>query len=284
MHVNLSKTIRKLSNAVIDNKGRCLTQYSFKCHPWCCQWLTLCIGTLFLFYDANAFANLEYSSGIGLTQSRVVVTETDKGGTLATVNNNTKTTYLVQSRVLSADGTTGYPLYMDDNVLQPFIVTPPLARLASGARQDLRILKRPTDALPSDRESLFFLLMKAIPSASEDNNASQRPQIAIEQYVKLFYRPSELNKMAIFDGEVTGKLHFSVSNHQLLVNNQSSFYITFGVLKVNNTPIVGDALRRMVPPHGTQSYPLSADKAGGKVTWQIIDEFGLVTDENTQTL
>lgn len=224
--------------------------------------------------------------GFGLNTSRVVVMGNARGGTLVTALNNSTTVYLVQSRVLPADGLSGYPLYQAKTKV-PFLVTPPLSRMEANSQLPLRILNTPDNGLPQDRESLFFLQARAIPSVTpRDSKAGGGPQVvmALEQYVKLFYRPAGLSPTAIFDDEVAPELRFARVNNRLQVTNPTPYHITFGLLTVNGKSVDAAALRRMVPPKGQQDYPLPAGVAGGQVAWQIIDEFGLMPGKQTRAL
>jgi P pilus assembly chaperone PapD len=53
----------------------------------------------------------------------------------------------------------------------PFIITPPLYRLDGGQKNIERIVM--TGSLPQEQESLFWLNIKAIPSASKQMNSLQ---------------------------------------------------------------------------------------------------------------
>lgn len=240
-------------------------------------------------------ARAEGYPGFGLNTSRVVVMGDAKGGTVVTALNNSDNVYLVQSRVFQPDGLGGYPLYKG-GATPPFMVTPPLGRMGPNSRLPLRILTTPGNGLPKDRESLFFLLAKAIPAVDAEDEkgkekgpakaVSEKPRVvvALEQYVKLFYRPVGLKPHAIFDGEVAQTLHFARKGDQLQVTNPTPYHITFGVLTVNGKPVPAAAMRRMVPPKGQQGYPLPPGVTGGTVAWQIIDEFGLMPAKQTQPL
>lgn len=244
-------------------------------------------------------ARAEGYPGFGLNASRVVVMGDAKGGATITALNNSDNVYLVQSRIFPAQGLTGYPVDKrpDDSVVTPFLVTPPLQRMGPQSRLPLRILVTPQHTLPEDRESLFFLSAKAIPSVSPPDavagkkaggagsiSSSARVVMALQQFIKLYYRPAGLKPHAIFDGDVAQHLTMRLSGTRLHVDNPTPYYITFGVLKVNGKPVDQTALRVLTPPKGGQDYPLPAGVTRGTVEWQVIDEFGLVTQVQTQTL
>jgi fimbrial chaperone protein len=233
--------------------------------------------------------------GFGLSASRVVVMEGDAGSGQVVAMNNSDNIYLAQSRVWPADGVTGYPLTRegDKKTAVPFLVTPPLKRLDSWSTLQLRIMVMPDNHLPADRESLFFLSSRAIPSEPapvkgvRDDETKARVSMALQNFIKLYYRPKGLGAHAIFDGAVAGKVRMSRGpDNRLRVTNPTPYYLTFGVLTVNGRALDADARRVMVPPLGTQEYvmPAGAGVKGAAVKWRLIDEFGLVTDEQQQTL
>lgn len=84
--------------------------------------------------------------------------------------------YLIQSRVDMPEGVSGRA---------PFVITPPLFRLDAKQNNILRVV-RAGGALPGDKESLFWLNVKAIPSAEKKENTLQ---IAIKTRIKLIFSP-----------------------------------------------------------------------------------------------
>lgn len=233
--------------------------------------------------------NAQGLKGFGLDRSRVVIMENVKGGAEVGVINNSENVYLLQSRTFIADGDSGLPLHKSTDK-PPFIVTPPLSRLDKNSSQSLRIFVTPNNNMPTDRESLFYLMAKAIPSNPEkiesDKYSVKKPQLllALEQYVKLYYRPASLNAHAILDGEVSGKLRFSLKNGRLHVLNPTPYYITFGLLEVNGKTVESSEMRKMVSPKSQQDYLVPAGSRGGSVEWQIINEFGSMTDKASQEI
>ncbi|WP_232729378.1 fimbria/pilus periplasmic chaperone, partial [Providencia rettgeri] len=118
------------------------------------------------------------------------------------LTNNAETAYLVQSWIRPWD--------TQDSAVKvaspaPFLVTPPLQRLSGKETLALRI-RLTRNELPTDRESLFALMVKAIPSQSVNEASIQgnavsgaRLVLAVETHLKLFYRPEGLKAEAIRD-------------------------------------------------------------------------------------
>lgn len=238
--------------------------------------------------SAYAQSNTRFP-GFGLSLSRVVVAADDRSSGQVYAVNNSENVYLVQSRIWPADGVTGYAVADKPGATRaavPFLVTPPLKRIERNGVLPLRILATPqVAALPKDRESLFFLSSKAIPSQPTGKTATKDTaekgaslSLALQSYIKLFYRPSGLGAHAIFDGGVAKQLTFRRDGDRLKVTNPTPYHITFGLLTVAGKPVDAESRRAMVPPMGSHDYPVPAGTPSGEVTWQVIDEFGLMTE------
>ena len=241
----------------------------------------LMLGSLLMLHALTAHA----AGGFGFDRTRVVVMAGSRGGTLITAINGTNTLYLLQSRVEPADGATGLPLEgKEARDGLPFLVTPPLERVLPQTRLPLRILEKPGHALASDREALFFISVKAIPAgaAPEGGGEGMRLMLALQQTVKLFWRPKGLTEDAIYKGEVSPQLKMRVSGTTLQVTNPTPYFITFRELTVGGKSLDTYTLRAMVPPKGTQTYALPAGAAGTSVTWTITDEYGNPTKVQEQ--
>ncbi|CAI1949725.1 Chaperone protein fimC precursor [Serratia fonticola] len=241
----------------------------------------LCSLLLLVFFGAQA-APAE-QNGISFYVLRVIYPESAQKGVTLTAYNKSAHPYLMQSWVRPVDRLTG-DVELSDGGQQktPFIVTPPLQRLEANDELTLRI-RRNGDPLPEDRESVFYISMRAIPATSKPGVTSSSSQMAITvvSNIKLFYRPQGLEKRAIEN--VAPKLHFRRVGNELIAENPTPYWLTFSRLKVGATELDKPLLRLMVPPKGQQRYPLpKATK--GDVTWQLIDEDGWDTPINQQVL
>ncbi|HGM5491184.1 TPA: molecular chaperone [Serratia fonticola] len=223
------------------------------------------------------------SAGISFYVLRVIYPESANKGVTLTIHNKSAAPYLMQSWVRPVDQRTGdVELSPSRQTKAPFIVTPPLERLEAEGELTLRI-RRNGDVLPSDRESVFFISMKAIPASRKTVPAQRFGQMAITvvSNMKLFYRPDGLSKRAIAD--VAPELRFRRAGNELIAENPTPYWLTFSRLKVGTTVLDKLALRLMVPPKGQQRYPLPAT-AEGNVEWQLIDEDGWDTLISQQAL
>ena len=146
----------------------------------------------------------------------------------------------------------------------PFIITPPLYRLDGGQKNVERIVM--TGALPQDRESLFWLNIKAIPSASTQMNALQ---IAVKTRIKLIYRPAELH--ASTPDEQASQLRWRRTGNELQVNNPTAYVINFNEITLGGKKIDDVSY---VLPGGSVRFTLPQGASGSVLTFKVINDFG----------
>ncbi len=227
-----------------------------------------CLTTLAaIVFTAGVMAS---EGGVSIGQTRVLF-EGSRKSEKVTVTNHSGRVYLINSRVLSM------PDRMDSETDSlPFMVTPPLFRLESGSRNTLLVVRNDTSALPSDRESVFYLSVLAIPAVSKpsDNDGADymmqpRMSVGIRSVIKLFYRPSEL---PITAAEAQEKLHFTVKDGMLHVENTTPYYLTLAELLTDGTPVDVREQNPMIPPYTGRDYRMKGRVS--EVSWSVIDDYG----------
>ena len=236
------------------------------------------IGLLFILVCTATFANESVQTGISFNVLRVVYPQSEKNGVIFKVNNNSAQPYLMQAWVRPVDLQTG-DVVLDNGKKAPFIVTPPLERFESNSQLVLRI-RRAGGELPVDRESVFFLSIKAIPS-QQKVQIPGRIAVTVVSNIKLFWRPEGLKKQAVADSAPL--LRFQRNGDTLIASNPTPYWLTFSSLKVGEAALDKPALRLMVPPKGQQHYKLPS-AATGRVEWRLIDEDGWDTPSAYQNL
>lgn len=221
--------------------------------------------------------------GISFYVLRVIYPETEKKGVSLTAYNKSAAAYLMQSWIQPVDPDTGdVTMTTTDQVTMPLIVTPPLARLEANGELTLRI-RRNGEPLPTDRESVFFISMKAIPAQQEKdkNGAAGQMALTVVSNMKVFFRPEGLAKRAV--ANVAAQLSFRREGNVLIATNPTPYWMTFSRLHIGATEMDKAQLRLMVPPKGQRQYRLP-EGASGKVSWQLIDEDGWNTPFQHQNL
>lgn len=194
------------------------------------------------------------NAGVVIGGTRVIYDGNKKEATLS-VNNPDNTPYLIQSWIETLNG---------GAEKAPFVITPPLYRLDHGQQNVERIIM--AGALPQDKESLYWLNIKSIPSAPRKDNTLQ---IAIKTRIKLIYRPAALKGTA--PEEVADKLTWSVAGNQLQVTNPTNYVMNFNEVTVNGKKLDDVTF---VMPGSSARFNLPQGVHGGAMTFTIINDYG----------
>ena len=205
-------------------------------------------------------------AGVALGATRVISPAGQKQVQLGVTNNDDNSTYLIQSWVENADGG------KDGR----FVITPPLFAMQGKKENTLRIIDATNKQLPQDRESLFWINVKAIPSMDKSKLSDNTLQLAIISRIKLYYRPA---KLALPPDQAVEKLSFSRSGSSLTLTNPTPYYLTVTELNAG-TRVLENAL---VPPMGKTSVKLPPD-AGSNITYRTINDYGALTPKMTGVL
>jgi P pilus assembly protein, chaperone PapD len=205
------------------------------------------------------------SAGVVVGATRVVFKADKREAELSVDNPTQSVPYLIQSWVDNyAEG---------DSTKVPFTITPPLFRLDAGQENILRIIPVAAN-LPQDRESVFWLNVKSIPSSSKSDQ--NQLQITVKTRIKLFWRPTTLTADAAM--KAYKALTFRRQGEGIEVSNPTPYYVSFYSI-TSGGKTVTDA--GMVAPHGTLKVNAPA---GGQVKWKAIDDFGGITEEARMSL
>lgn len=199
------------------------------------------------------------SGGIALGATRVIYPAEAKQVSLSINNSDGKERYLVNSWVENNSGAKD----------KRFIVTPPLFVSEPKSENMLRIIYV-GPPLPSDRETIFWMNVKAIPSVDKDSlDGSNVLQLAILSRIKLFARPKNLQMQP---EEAVKQLRFSRSGGSLSIHNPSPYYVTAVNLKVGNQKLANT----MIAPMSESKVPVPVG-ASGAISFQSVNDYGAVT-------
>lgn len=159
----------------------------------------------------------------------------------------------------------------------PFLLSPPVVKVASNSGQQLRLQKMPAH-LPADRESVFFLNVLDIPPVPENLKDKNTLQLAVKSRLKLFYRPKKLQANPGFSEK---DISLSAFGKTLKIDNKSPYYFSVSSINAQDKKILLPA-PIMVAPFSlltTESqFPVSGKE---KVTLTYVDDFGAY---NTKTV
>lgn len=198
-------------------------------------------------------------AGVIIEGTRLIYQGDKKEASLG-ISNPDNLDYLVQSWVENADA---------GQDKAPFLITPPLFRLDGKQDNVLRVV-RTGGNLPDDRESLYWLNIKSIPSTSR-NESSNTLQIAIKTRIKLIYRPSGVNGKP---DEVADKLRWHKQGNNLVVSNPTPFYMNFQAITVGGKKVSNVT---WVAPDSDAHFAVPGGITGNTVSWKIINDYGAVS-------
>ncbi|AKE95322.1 molecular chaperone [Cronobacter sakazakii] len=200
-------------------------------------------------------------TGVVIEGTRVIYQPGQKQHSL-TVRNQSKERWLIESWV-DSDAVTGTT---DSASTPPFEVSPALFRLDPNNVRKLHIIYK-NAPLPTDRESVYWITIKASPQGLEQKRHALA--VAINQRMKLFYRPAGLKAPTRSDYQ---KVIFSRAGNTLHAENPTPYWITFYSLMVGEKTI--DTQGRMLPPKGSATYSLPPEPGGDNIVWQVTDDRG----------
>lgn len=203
-------------------------------------------------------------AGVVIGGTRVIFDGNKKEASIG-INNPDKTPYLIQSWLETPGG---------GAEKAPFIITPPLYRLNNGQQNVERIVA--TGALSQDKESLFWLNIKAIPSAAKVDNTLQ---IAIKTRIKLIYRPAAMKGAS--PEEQVDKLRWQRVGNKIQVNNPTRHVMNFNEISLSGKKLPDVSY---VLPGSTATFDLPSGVTGGPVTFKIINDYGSPGAEHKASL
>jgi fimbrial chaperone protein len=202
-----------------------------------------------------------WSGGVALGATRLIYPQGQNEISISMNNTDKKSAFLIQSWVTdSSDKKSSY-----------FITTPPLFVIKPGAENTLRLMYAGPE-LPIDKESVFYLHSKAIPSVNPDDVKGQNVlQIAVESVIKVLWRPKGLQGMP---RDAPKALRCSISGEAVVLTNPTSYYTSLIEVYVGNNKFPN----QMVSPKGKSEIPLSG-KPGGIVTFKAVNDYGAATNK-----
>lgn len=201
------------------------------------------------------------AGGIALKGTRIIYEVGAKQMSISVSNTSTESSYMVQSWVEDSAG----------DKSPDFIVTPPLYVSGPGNENTLRLIYAGPQP-KADRETVYYLNTKAIPSLDKEKTAGKNLlMLAIVTRIKLFHRPANLNELV---SDAPGKLTFHREGDMLRINNPTPYYVTLAEMQVGDKKLPNS----MVAPLDNIKVPLNGGE-GSKIAFRTINDYGAVTAE-----
>ncbi|MEX2951823.1 molecular chaperone [Serratia fonticola] len=204
--------------------------------------------------------SFSWAGGIALGSTRVVYPADARQVSLAVNNSDEHNRYLIQTWVENEAG----------KKTEDFIVTPPLFVSKPKSENTLRIIYS-GEKLPQDRETLYWLSSKAIPSINKDEVKDNNVlQIAVLARIKMFVRPAGLTEKS---ADAPSMLKFNRSGDSLNISNGSPFYVTLVNMSIGGRNVD----TTMVPPKSSAHVALPKGVTTGILSYQTINDYGANT-------
>lgn len=197
-------------------------------------------------------------AGITLSSTRVIYNESQKEAAITISSSGENRPNLVQSWLENRDR---------GESAAPFVITPPLFKLMPDTTWQIRIT-RIRDGLASDRESLFWLNVKAIPAS--DDRERNRMLIATKNIMKLIWRPDSLDAAAA--GEAVKQVSAQGDGKAITLRNPTPYFVNIGSLRVNGMPVKTPGY---IAPFASHTIPHSQRQ--GQIEMQAINDYGGLT-------
>ena len=221
---------------------------------------------LFFLLLVSSLSFSQMNNGVSFDSTRVIFREGMNSASIK-FNNFTTSTWLLRAWISD---------YNTSEKYTGFVITPPLYKTDGGESIQFRIAPAKLK-LKEDRESVFRINILAIPP--KNNSSGNSIQFAINNRIKLFYRPRTLVQ-GYDDIKLSQSLRFEKKTNMVTAFNPTPYYITMDKVKIN-----GDLNRSlsdfMVPPYSELNIPCKDAK---NISYVTINDVGGRTPEVTKAL
>ncbi|MFC6051675.1 molecular chaperone [Acinetobacter sp. Ac_877] len=215
------------------------------------------LGLILSCLTTVSYASNTAIGGVSLGVTRVIYPIDAKQVSLPVINHSKNDRYLINSWI-----ETDYQKKSKD-----FLITPPLFVAEANTENTLRIVNVANN-LPFDRESVFWVNVKSIPSVNkEDLESKNLLQLAVLSRIKLFVRPNDLPYKS---EKALEMISFEKGSNGIVVDNKSPYFISF----VN--VYIGDKKQPNVMAAPFEKTTISS-VFGKNFSYQTVNDFGGLT-------
>lgn len=200
-------------------------------------------------------------AGIVIYGTRIIYPAENKEVMVQLMNQGSRSS-LVQAWI--DDGDTSLP---PEKIQVPFMLTPPVAKVGANSGQQIKIRIMP-NRLPTNKESIFYLNILDIPPNSPEDEGKNALKFAMQNRIKLFYRPVGV---ASVNKETFKKLRVNNSSNGLVIKNGSANWVTISDVKANSVKVNYETI--MIAPQESRRVDVKNHNSN---SWQltIIDDHG----------
>lgn len=162
----------------------------------------------------------------------------------------------------------------------PFIVHPPVFRMEPQAGQIAR-LTYVGEALPQDRESLFFLNFLQIPAMKASDMEANKLVLTVRSRMKIFYRPASLSNessMSIMRKGLSFEARRDDGVLRIVGRNSSGYYAVLqSAVVASDKGNVPAAEAVLIPPKGEVVWHvkgMTGEVSAARLKVRLINDYG----------
>lgn len=167
------------------------------------------------------------------------------------------------------DGDTTVP---PEKIQVPFLLTPPVVRIKGHSGQQIKI-KKMSNALPSDKESLFYFNVLDIPPNVSEPEGKNTLKFAMQNRLKMIYRPKGIE--SVTQASIK-KIALVKKQGGWQIKNDTANWITLPKIEANKIQLNGKTL--LLSPLSSQTVTLKPS-ASSQYNVTIIDDRGNYVSE-----
>lgn len=204
-------------------------------------------------------------AGISLDRTRMIITGSSESASANLSNTSPDVPFLAQAWVEDASG---------KHITSPLLVLPALQRINGGQKGVIRVTKTAgINALPQDRETLFYLNVREIPPKPKKANVLQ---LSMQSRIKLFYRPTAAipaSRDAVWQDQVS----FHKQGKTFVATNPTPYFIT--IIGLSRKPVEkgGEPITTfpgvMIAPKSTLDIPVT-DSSVSDFMVMYVNDYG----------
>lgn len=216
--------------------------------------LGICAFLVSVIVSSGTYAG---SGGVGLGATRVIYNSDRAEVPLSVSNTDPDNVYLIQSWIDTSEG----------QPARDFLITPPLFKIKKKSENTLRLIYTGS-GLADDRETLFLVNVKAIPSKSKAamQEGQSTLQLAVVSRIKLFYRPAALAGASQAAG---AKIEVERKGDTVILRNPTPFFINLTKMAVGKYELAST----MVAPFAEEQIELPKG-TNGELTYSFLNDYG----------
>lgn len=228
----------------------------------------------------SAFAMFSYSSAASIVINATrIIYQSDAKEALIKMVNQGEQPLLVQSWLDD-----GHEDVDPQSLNVPFIASPPVSRV--DPKQGLTVrLNWDGQALPADRESVYWFNALEIPGKNKDTEKSNKLQIALKTRIKVFYRPVSLSGSS---EEAIQKLRWTLGKQGkevwAMAKNDSPYFVSMTSATVTSGGKKYAFEPDMVAPFSSASYPVKSLSSVqlDAMAWTAVNDYGGNVDASSR--